>query len=276
MFLVGHATVAAVLLACYFIRHRLALWALIAVFLFGLAGISLSATPLPTWAYVLWSVVGTGALMLSFVTFRGRGFTRLRIATVAATILASAAMCAAEMRYRLLPQITVRWGQTVYVIGDSISAGIGAGAQTWPAVLAEEGGLKVVNLAMPGATVASALNQADGVAEHDALVILEIGGNDLLGSTSPDAFRTHLDQLLAKTAARSGQMVMLELPLPPYRMAYGAAQRGLARKHGVTLIPKRVLASVLGMKKGTIDGLHLTQAGHDALARRVLGMLLVE
>ena len=129
---------------------------------------------------------------------------------------------------------------------------------------------------MPGATVASALNQADGVAERGSLVMLEIGGNDLLGSTSPDAFRTHLEQLLAKTADRSGQVVMFELPLPSYRVAYGAAQRTLARKHGVTLIPKRVLTGVLGMRNGTIDGLHLTQAGHDALARRVLGMLIVE
>jgi len=33
------------------------------------------------------------------------------------------------------------------------------------------------------------------------------------------------------------------------------------------MLPKRDFARVLGTANGTLDGLHLSQAGHDAMAR---------
>ncbi len=48
---------------------------------------------------------------------------------------------------------------------------------------------------------------------------------------------------------------MFELPVIPGKWAYGARQR--------------VLAKVLVKKENTFDGIHLTQAGHDAIASAV-------
>ena len=62
---------------------------------------------------------------------------------------------------------------------------------------------------------------------------------------------------------------MFELPLPPLHNGFGTAQRQLAAKYGVALIPKRPLTAVFGMKDGTVDGLHLSDAGHRALAQSV-------
>ena len=59
---------------------------------------------------------------------------------------------------------------------------------------------------------------------------------------------------------------MFELPLFPFQNAYGSAQRAVAAKHGVHLLPKRYFAAVLGAEDGTLDGLHLSQKGHDAMA----------
>jgi len=69
---------------------------------------------------------------------------------------------------------------------------------------------------------------------------------------------------------------MFELPLPPFRAGFSRAQRELARKHNVTLLPRSVLADVLGMRGATVDGLHLSQKGHDALARSVGRLIRVE
>ena len=69
---------------------------------------------------------------------------------------------------------------------------------------------------------------------------------------------------------------MFELPLFPFQNAYGRAQRAVAKRHAVALIPRRHFARVLGMKDGTLDGLHLTQKGHDEMARRVAALLRFE
>jgi lysophospholipase L1-like esterase len=62
-------------------------------------------------------------------------------------------------------------------------------------------------------------------------------------------------------------VLVLELPLFPFQNAYGRAQRKVVAKHGVAMLPKRYFARVLGAENGTLDGLHLSQAGHDAMAR---------
>ena len=62
---------------------------------------------------------------------------------------------------------------------------------------------------------------------------------------------------------------MFELPLLPGRWAYGAAQRRIASRHGIVLIPRRVLAGILLDPANTSDGLHLTQQGHEKLAGAV-------
>jgi len=68
---------------------------------------------------------------------------------------------------------------------------------------------------------------------------------------------------------------LFELPLPPFSNAYGRVQRALAAQYRVTLIPKRCLTAVFGVQGSTLDGLHLSQVGHNALADRVNSMLVV-
>jgi acyl-CoA thioesterase-1 len=65
---------------------------------------------------------------------------------------------------------------------------------------------------------------------------------------------------------------MFELPLLPLKNSFGRAQRTLARKYGVRLIPKRFLTNVFAIPGSTSDGLHFTQAGHLALAHEIAGL----
>ena len=134
----------------------------------------------------------------------------------------------------------------------------------------------MINLARPGATVETALDQADGINAGKALVIVEIGGNDLLGHTDSHAFYGQLDKLLGKLKKENNRIVMFELPLLPFWNAFGKDQRVLAEKYGVTLIPKSYLAGVFGSKGATLDGLHLSQKGHNELAKAVFGLLRIE
>lgn len=184
-------------------------------------------------------------------------------------------MCFEFVAYRPT-QAPVSGDLPIFVIGDSLSAGINDGVDIpWPKQLDEIASIKVSNNAVAGATCRSAFNQLDNLPQR-CVVIIEIGGNDLLGGRDASDFRTDLDELLAKIQSKGRELVMFELPLPPLFHGYGYAQRELADKHNVALIPKRLLASVLFSQNATLDSIHLSNAGHRHLAKRVAKFLSLD
>lgn len=272
----GMLMLVAGLLLRLWLRGRVPGALLVIVASLGFLFVVLSATPLSLYAYSLWLVLLVLALVTSGLQQTKTRNLRIRYTSLALAVLMSITLCCMELPYHITPKIPANRQQTVYVVGDSLSAGIGSEERTWPAVLADLSRLNVVNLAKPGATVQSAIHQADRIPDGNALVIVEIGGNDLLGDTSNGIFRDHLDALLAKLGMGNRTISMFEIPLPPFRNRFGGIQRELARKHDVILVPKSCMSGVLGLKDGTLDGLHLSQKGHDALARSVLNMLRVD
>ncbi len=67
--------------------------------------------------------------------------------------------------------------------------------------------------------------------------------------------------------------LLLEVPLPPFYHGFGRIQRRLAKKHGVKLVPKRVLLSILAGGDATLDSIHLSQAGQQKMAEVVWGIV---
>jgi acyl-CoA thioesterase-1 len=238
--------------------------------LVGAILVVISATPLPLWMYAMWGIPALAGLVLGN---RSEASVRLRWAAGAALLVSTAGLCLAELPYRSMPHLVVEKAATVYVIGDSISAGIGTTERCWPTMLEEMTGLRVVNLAQPGAKVANAAVQAKRIVTPNSVVIVEIGGNDLLGGTDAAAFRDQLDSLISSLRAAQHQILIIELPLIPFMNDYGKAQRSIAARYGATLLPKRVFAKVLGTRNGTLDGLHLSQEGHSAMARGIAEVL---
>jgi len=169
-----------------------------------------------------------------------------------------------EAPYHVMPSIPKVSEARLDVIGDSVSAGLGNESETWPRRFARVHGVEVRDHSRAGATVRLAWDQARAIAQGRGmgLVLVEIGGNDLLGSTPPAEFERDLNALLVEVKRRGVAVVMMELPLPPFHQAYGAIQRKLATRHGVRLIPKRVLLEVLIGPGNTTDSIHLAPLGH--------------
>ena len=117
-----------------------------------------------------------------------------------------------------------------------------------------------------GETAASALKRLKSHSISAHVVVVEIGGNDILGSTTANQFASDLDELLGYLAAENRQIVMFELPLPPFCHEYGRLQRAVAAKHNVRLVPKRIFLSVIAGSDSTLDTIHLSQAGHQRMA----------
>ena len=175
-----------------------------------------------------------------------------------------------EFFHRKIPRITGNPSDHLVVIGDSISSGIDPRVAAWPLVFQQMCGVPVKNLARPGAQVSEGVLIARDLTADDHLVLIEIGGNDLLMGVSADDYNKSLDALLSKVTALNRTVVMFELPLLPTKTAYGQVQRRLAAQYGVALIPKRYFAQVLGDAGATSDGLHLSAFGARQLAARVV------
>jgi acyl-CoA thioesterase-1 len=177
-----------------------------------------------------------------------------------------------EILHSTSPRIPFRPNGTLYVFGDSLGIGADPPGKSWPELLGDLGNLKVQNLSFGGAKVSTSMDSVLRLTEADNLVILELGGNDLLGGTSIPEFRESLDKMLTLVCRPNRRVVMIELPLPPFYNRFGMVQRELAKSHGVTLIPKRYLATVICSPNATVDGLHLSNTGHTLFARALFEM----
>jgi lysophospholipase L1-like esterase len=179
-----------------------------------------------------------------------------------------------EVPFHLSPKIPQKSSGKLYVIGDSVSAGIGGRSERpWPEVLKDRYKVDVVNLSMAGATVGSIIPKTDRISDDNAIVLLEIGGNDLFSPTPPMIFEQHLRSLLQKVVKSNRVVIMLELPLAPWYIRYGRIQRKLADEFGVILIPKSFFADVLSTKGATLDLAHLSPEGHKIMAEKIWSLL---
>ncbi len=178
-----------------------------------------------------------------------------------------------KLQHRSFPLVLGAPSDHVVVIGDSISAGIDPRVPPWPAVMEKATGIPVKNLSSAGAFTTDGLRVATKVAPEDRLILIEIGGNDLIAGGASTEFGRSLEAILQRVATPNRTVVMFELPLLPDRIAYGQIQRRLARKYGIWLIPKRYFTYVIGGADATSDGLHLLPEGTRRMAILVAQVL---
>ncbi len=233
-------------------------------FLIGIIAIVASSTAIPYWLYGLATVV-----TLAWLICRNRKHWQRE--TARATIAVWLIAAGLELPYHFPPTLRPVEERSLAVIGDSVTAGVasGDGEVTWPQILAGEHGVQVQDISHVGETAASALRRAESQQITAPIVLIEIGGNDILGSTSSAEFATDLEALLAHLAALGRQLVMFELPLPPFHHEFGRIQRTLAARYNVHLIPKRIFLSVIASGEATLDSIHLSPAGHRRMADTV-------
>ncbi len=168
-------------------------------------------------------------------------------------------------------------GTPVLVIGDSITAGYRVDAgQAWPALLAERTGWRVAAAGVSGDTTAGGRARLPALldAHAPALVVIELGGNDLLRSVPPAEIAANLEAMIAAARERDAKVVLVAAPQPT---ALGALTglsaaplyRDVAQRMHVALVEK-ALPAVLSEPDLKLDALHPTPAGHAVLADRVV------
>lgn len=172
-------------------------------------------------------------------------------------------------------------GSKVLALGDSLTAGYGVQPEeAWPALLASRTGWAIVNAGISGDTSAGALARLPALLEQHrpALVLVGLGGNDMLRKVPEADTVANLGRMLALIKGGGAKAVLLAAPQPSiagavFRSLSAAAfYRPVAEASGVPLV-EDAIADVLSdpMLKG--DPLHPNAAGHVALEKKLYGEL---
>lgn len=238
---------------------------LLIVFLCGLIGVVFSSTPMPLWFAIL--LTGLTLAWCGTLWYRATRCPGTHRAAVMLMVVSWSLAAALEFPWRQLPVTATEPVNALTVIGDSVSAGMEEGeAETWPSLLSRQHDIEIQDLSHVGETAGSALKRAKKAGIQHNFVIVEIGGNDILGSTSPSQFEIDLESLLSELRRENRQVVMFELPLIPLYHHYGMTQRRLAKRYEVALVPKRYFLSILADSSATLDSIHLSQSGHQRMS----------
>jgi acyl-CoA thioesterase I len=218
--------------------RNLAAWLGLALMVMASPPFSWTVDAIFLTAFVLWLAVSNQWLEW--------GATNSRKVATGFLMIVLVTLTAVEFSHRRMPVIVGVPADHLVVIGDSISSGIDPRVPAWPIVMQQQTDIPVKNLSRPGAQAIEGTDMAEKVTRDDRVVLIEIGGNDLLGGVPSAAFEKNLDATLSKLTIPGRTIVMFELPLLPHKTEYGEIQRHLASKYGVWLIPKRYFAEVIG------------------------------
>jgi lysophospholipase L1-like esterase len=163
----------------------------------------------------------------------------------------------------------------IVAFGDSLTHGTGASRDTaYPAVLASLTGRTVINAGVPGDTTASALQRLPSVlVEHQPrLVLLCLGGNDMLKRQPESATENNL-RLLVQTIRSSGAEVML-IAVPEPKL-FGSAPDFYGRIAEEMQLPLEddIFNAVLKDNSLKADPIHANAAGYRVVAERLAEFL---
>jgi acyl-CoA thioesterase-1 len=165
----------------------------------------------------------------------------------------------------------------VLAFGDSLFAGYGLASpeQSYPAqlerALRQSGmNVRIVNAGVSGDTTAAGLQRLaftlDSQAAKPDLVLLELGGNDLLRGLPPEQTRSNLDAMLAQLDKRQIPAVIMGLQAPPnyggqFQQRFDAIYPDLAKAHGAALVPFVTAGVFADPRLIQADHVHPTQQG---------------
>ena len=184
-----------------------------------------------------------------------------------------ALLLAACERAPTLPKLSPH--DVIVAFGDSLTHGTGASETTaYPAVLASLTGRTVINAGVPGDTTTSGLQRLPAVLDEykPRLVLLCLGGNDML-KRQPIASTENNLRLLVQTIRASGANVVL-IGVPEPRL-FGGAPDFYTRIAEEMKLPleREIFNDVLKDNRLKADPIHANAAGYRQVAERLAAFL---
>jgi lysophospholipase L1-like esterase len=163
----------------------------------------------------------------------------------------------------------------VVAFGDSLTYGTGANeAESYPAVLAQLINRKVVRAGVPGETTSGGLARLDGVLDEHrpALVIVSLGGNDMLRKVDDAVVKENLRKIIQAIRARGISVVLFGVPKPALITSAPEFYAELAKEFNIPYEGK-IVTDVLYSPGEKSDHIHPNAKGYRRMAEAFAALL---
>lgn len=163
----------------------------------------------------------------------------------------------------------------VLAFGDSLTYGTGAKPEeSYPAVLSQLVGRNVVRAGIPGEQTAGGLQRLPGVLDEyrPRLVIVCLGGNDMLRKGAPQNIEANLRAMLQEIRTRGLDAVLVGVPAPGLITSAPKFYEKLAKEFGIPYEGK-VVTSVLYKPELKSDPIHPNADGYRRMAEAIAKLL---
>lgn len=200
-------------------------------------------------------------------------------ATFAAILATGVGMiaCSDEASGKRLPP-----NSKVIALGDSLTYGYSVSPDTaYPAVLAGMTGWQVINAGVNGNTSADVLARTDTiVAQNPDLVLLGVGGNDVLRQINPVTTSANIIATIGKFKAANIPVILIAEPYFSSSILFGKASdnpiyKDIAKREEIPLYPKR-WSEVISNDRLKSDQIHANAAGYRYFAEGLYAYLQEE
>ena len=189
------------------------------------------------------------------------------LAGIGLSAIISVTGCGSEPQQDTLPA-----GSTVVALGDSLTYGYGANPKTaYPTVLAELSKWNVVNAGVNGDTSADVLTRVNEIIEQNPdLVLLGVGGNDVLQRIAPDTTRANIVATIDTLQSNNIDVVLIAEPYLSTSALFGKASdnplyEDIAEAEGIPLYSDG-WSTVLSDEALKSDKIHANAAGYRQFA----------
>jgi len=166
-------------------------------------------------------------------------------------------------------------GDVVVAFGDSLTYGTGAADhESYPAVLAQLIQRNVVRAGVPGETTVGGLARLEGVIEEyrPALVIVCLGGNDMLRRLDETQTRNNLGEIIRTIKGRGIAVALVGVPKPALIASAPAFYAELAQEFAIPYEGK-VVTDVLYRPELKADPIHPNAKGYRRIAEAIAELL---
>lgn len=172
------------------------------------------------------------------------------------------------------PQPAIVQGATVLILGDSLSYGTGAKPEeAYPVLLEKATGWHIVNAGVPGDTTSGGLQRLPNLLEthQPKLLLVELGGNDLLRQVSPKQVEDNLKSIIAQAKSLGVPVALVAIPeISPLMAAVGNLSdhplyARVAEEMQVPLVTD-VFSEVLSKRDLKADQIHPNAQGYALVA----------
>lgn len=162
-------------------------------------------------------------------------------------------------------------GETIVALGDSLTAGHGAPAgEGYVDELSRRLRVPIINSGIGGDTTAGGLSRLDRdvLAHNPRIVILCLGGNDLMRQRPNEEIFGNLRQIITRVQDRGALVILVGLSGSIFRPDFESRFENLADELGCPYVPN-ILGGIIGNTSLMADQIHPNAAGYDRMADKI-------